>query len=99
MTSPAIVVFNAFLDSSDLPKEGLSGLLWKFFWRDALIRRYLDVLFVIQLKCSTQSSVLRTVICVVRFFIIVYYPDAILSCLIAAEYVLPMYTAVNVSFE
>ena len=52
--SPAIVVLNAFLDSSDLPKEGLSGLLWKIFWRDALIRRYLDVLFVIQLKCSTQ---------------------------------------------
>ena len=47
VTSPAIVVLNAFLDSSDLPKEGLSGLLWKFFWRDALIRRYLDVLFVI----------------------------------------------------
>ena len=47
VTSPAIVVLNAFLDSSDLPKEGLSGLLWKFFWRDALIVRYLDVLFVI----------------------------------------------------
>ena len=47
VTFPAIVVLNAFLDSSDLPKEGLSGLLWKFFWRDALIRRYLDVLFVI----------------------------------------------------
>ena len=47
VTSPAIVVLNAFLDSSDLPKEGLSGLLWKFFWRDALIRRYLDLLFVI----------------------------------------------------
>ena len=28
VTSPAIVVLNAFLDSSDLPKEGLSGLLW-----------------------------------------------------------------------
>ena len=54
VTSPAIVVLNAFLDSSDLPKEGLSGLLWKLFWRDALIRRYLDVLFVIKLKCSTQ---------------------------------------------
>ena len=54
VTSPAIVVLNAFLDSSDLPKEGLSGLLWKFFWRDALIRRYLDILFVIQLKCSIQ---------------------------------------------
>ena len=47
VTSPAIVVLNAFLDSFDLPKEGLSGLLWNFFWRDALIRRYLDVLFVI----------------------------------------------------
>ena len=47
VTSPAIVVLNAFLDSSDLPKEGLSAL--EFFWRDALIRRYLDVLFVIQL--------------------------------------------------
>ena len=47
VTSPAIVVLNAFLDSSDLPKEGLSGLLWKYFWRDALIRWYLDVLFVI----------------------------------------------------
>ena len=31
VTSPAIVVLNAFLDSSDLPNEGLSGLLWKFF--------------------------------------------------------------------
>ena len=47
VTSPANVVLNAFLDSSDLPKGGLSGLLWKFLWRDALIRRYLDVLFVI----------------------------------------------------
>ena len=47
VTSPAIVVLNAFLDGSDLPEEGLSGLLWKFIWRDALIRRYLDVLFVI----------------------------------------------------
>ena len=47
VTSPAIVVLNAFLDSSDLPKEGLSGLLWNFFWRDAFIRRYLDILFVI----------------------------------------------------
>ena len=45
------------------------------------------------------TTVLRTVILVVCFFIIVYYPDAILSCLIAAEYVLPMYKAVNVSFE
>ena len=54
VTSPAIVVLNAFLDGSDLPKEGLSGLLWKFFWRDALIRQYLDILFVIKLKCSTQ---------------------------------------------
>ena len=44
-------------------------------------------------------TVSRTVIFVVGFFIIVYYPDAILSCLIAAEYVLPMYKAVNVSFE
>ena len=44
------------------------------------------------------TNVLRTVIFVVCFFIIVYYPDAILSCLIAAEYVLPMYKAVNVSF-
>ena len=61
VTSPAIVVLNAFLDSSDLPKEGLSGLLWKFFWRDALIRRYLDVLFVIQLKYS-NTNILRTVI-------------------------------------
>ena len=47
VTSPAIVVLNAFFDSSDLPKEGLSGLLWKLFWRDALLRRYLDILFVI----------------------------------------------------
>ena len=54
VTSPAIVVLNVFLDSSDIPKEGPSGLLWKIFWRDALIRRYLDVLFVIQMKCSTQ---------------------------------------------
>ena len=78
---------------SDLPKEGLSGLLWKFFWRDALIRRYLDVAEM------QYTTVLRTVIFVVCFFIIVCYPDAILSCLTAAEYVLPMYKAVNVSFE
>ena len=45
------------------------------------------------------TTVLRTVIFVVCFFIIVYYPDAILSCLIAAEYVLPMCKAVNVSFQ
>ena len=45
------------------------------------------------------TAVLRKVILVVCFFIIVYDPDAILSCLIAAEYVLPMYKAVNVSFE
>ena len=32
VTSPAIVVLNAFLDSSGLPKEGLSGLLWNFFF-------------------------------------------------------------------
>ena len=51
VTSPAIVVLNAFLDSSDLPKEGLSGLLWKLFWRDALIRR---TICYIQLKCTTQ---------------------------------------------
>ena len=56
MTSPAIVVLNAFLDSSDLPKEGLSGLLLKFFWRDALIRRYLDLLFVIQLQFSLNLN-------------------------------------------
>ena len=31
VTSPAIVVLNAFLDSSDFPKVGLSGILWKFF--------------------------------------------------------------------
>ena len=32
VTSPAIVVLKAFLDSSDLPNEGLSGLLWNFFF-------------------------------------------------------------------
>ena len=94
MTSPAIVVLNAFLDSSDLPKEGLSGLLWKFLWRDALIRR--TICYTAEMQYTT---VLRTVILVVCFFIIVYYPDAILSCLIVAEYVLPMYKAVNVIFE
>ena len=45
------------------------------------------------------TTILRTVIFGVCFFIIVYYPDAILSRLIAAEYFLPMYKAVNVSFE
>ena len=44
------------------------------------------------------TNILRTVI-FICFFNIVYYPDVILSCLIAAEYVLAMYKAVNVSFE
>ena len=96
MTSPAIVVLNAFLDSSDLRKEGLSGLLWKFFWRDALIRRYLD--YLLYTAEMHYTNILLTVI-FICFFNIVYYPDAILSRLIAAEYVLAMYKAVNVSFE
>ena len=57
MTSPAIVVLNAFLDSSDFQEEELSGLLWKYFWRDASIRRYLDVLFVI-LTAETQYTII-----------------------------------------
>ena len=44
------------------------------------------------------TNILRTVI-FICFFNIMYYPDVILSCLIAAEYVLAMYKAVNVSFE
>ena len=37
VTSSAIhvVVLSAFLDSPNLPKEGLSGLKGKFSWRDA----------------------------------------------------------------
>ena len=34
VTSSAIVVLTAFLDSPNLPKEGLSGLKGKFSWRD-----------------------------------------------------------------
>ena len=34
VTSFAIVVLTAFLDSPNLPKEGLSGLKGKFSWRD-----------------------------------------------------------------
>ena len=35
VTSSAIVVLSAFLDSPNLPKEGLSGLKGNFSWRDA----------------------------------------------------------------
>ena len=35
VTSSAMVVLTAFLDSPNLPKEGLSGLKGKFSWRDA----------------------------------------------------------------
>ena len=35
VTSSAIVGLTAFLDSPNLPKEGLSGLKGKFSWRDA----------------------------------------------------------------
>ena len=34
VTSSAIVVLTAFLDSTNLPKEGLSGLKGKFSWHD-----------------------------------------------------------------
>ena len=34
MTSSAIVVLTAFLDSPNLPKEGLSGVKGKISWRD-----------------------------------------------------------------
>ena len=34
VTSSAIVVLIAFLDSPNLPKEGLSGLKGKISWRD-----------------------------------------------------------------
>ena len=34
VTSSAIVVLTAFLDSPNLPKEGLSGLKGNFSWRD-----------------------------------------------------------------
>ena len=34
VTSSAIDVLTAFLDSPNLPKEGLSGLKGKFSWRD-----------------------------------------------------------------
>ena len=35
VTSSAIVVLTAFLDSPNLPKEGLSGLKRKFSWQNA----------------------------------------------------------------
>ena len=34
VTSSAIVVLTAFLDSHNFPKESLSGLKGKFSWRD-----------------------------------------------------------------
>ena len=34
VTSSATVVLTAFLDSPNLPKEGLSGLKGKFSWHD-----------------------------------------------------------------
>ena len=37
MTSSAIVGLNAFLNSSNLPMNGLGGLLWKFFWQIGLL--------------------------------------------------------------
>ena len=37
VTSSAIVFLTSFLDSPNLPKEGLSGLKGKFSWRDAQI--------------------------------------------------------------
>ena len=33
VTSSAIVGLNAFLNSFDLPINGLGGLLWKYFWQ------------------------------------------------------------------
>ena len=39
----AIVVLTGFLDSPNLPKEGLSGLKGNFSWRDTLIWSYLEV--------------------------------------------------------
>ena len=53
------------------------------------------LLYTAEMHCT---NILLTVI-FICFFNIVYYPDVILSCLIAAEYVLAMYKAVNVSFE
>ena len=37
MTSSAIVGLNVFLNSFDLPINGLGGLLWKFFWQIGLL--------------------------------------------------------------
>ena len=37
VTSSAIVVLTGFLDSPNLPKEGLSGLKGNLSWRDTLI--------------------------------------------------------------
>ena len=36
VTSSAIVGLSVFLDSPNLPKEGLSGLLWKFYCHNGL---------------------------------------------------------------
>ena len=37
VTSSAIVGLNAFLNSFNLPMNGLGGLLWKFFWQIGLL--------------------------------------------------------------
>ena len=37
MTSSAIVGLNAFLNSFNLPMNGLGGLLWKIFWQIGLL--------------------------------------------------------------
>ena len=41
VTSPAIVGLNAFLNSFNLPINGLGGLLWKFFWQIGLLTHVL----------------------------------------------------------
>ena len=50
VTSPAIVGLKAFLDSTYLPKEGLGGMLCRFFWRDGLNSWYLEVLLSVMFR-------------------------------------------------
>ena len=54
MSKPAIVGLNTFLESSDLPEEGLDGLLWRFFWCDGLTSWYLKVLLHVSAELRTH---------------------------------------------
>ena len=57
VTSPAIVGLNAFLNSFNLPINGLGGLLRKFFWQIGLLTPYSEVSW--ENKYSIQSRLLH----------------------------------------